>query len=327
MPTGDEGAELSIVVVAYESGEVLPACLRALRTVRPDCEVIVVDNASKIRPPDRAVLTEMGARLLRNSANEGFGRACNRGAIDASNPYVLFLNPDVELVSLPRAICELRTDGGGFGVVAPKAGQATHGVFSEPGPLKDALGALLAPYWPRQWPRPPWAHRSGHDWASGAAMLVDRQEFLSFGGFHDGFFFLYEDRELSRRYRLRGLPIREVEGFTCEHVVGASVEGAREDMDVLRRYLGLLGLIEYWYVTRGAATAWRWGRMALGCQRGMAMAARLVATVAPRSRVANKSTVEFAVAALLRTATPKHGALRAACDVVRGYREPKTVGG
>ena len=36
--------------------------------------------------------------LLENSANVGFGRACNQGACVAAGSHVLFLNPDVRLL-------------------------------------------------------------------------------------------------------------------------------------------------------------------------------------------------------------------------------------
>lgn len=313
--------ELSVVIVTFESAAALPGCLRAVRALRPDAEIVVVDNASAKSPPDQAVIERAGARLIANSTNEGFGRACNRGAREASGQFVLFLNPDVRLKGVPSPTEFTDTPTGAYGLVAPAASaqvRQTQGLFREPGPLTDAVGLLLAPYWLRGWPRPPWAPRRGGDWASGCAFLVDRVEFLQLGGFHEDFFFLYEDRELCRRYREHGLPVRAAEGFNCHHAVGGSVNGHRDDLATWRRYLSVLGLVEYWHATRGYTFARRWGRVVIATQRMLAAGVGVVAKALRARRVKDKATIEARVAERLRCAQPIQGSLRAASAIARG---------
>ena len=82
---------LSAVVVTHNSADILGACLRSLRAELPNAEIIVVDNA----PSDETRLrckAVPGIMLLENSANAGFGRACNQGARAAAGSHVLFLN-------------------------------------------------------------------------------------------------------------------------------------------------------------------------------------------------------------------------------------------
>jgi N-acetylglucosaminyl-diphospho-decaprenol L-rhamnosyltransferase len=63
------------ILVAHDSAAVLPACLDSLR--REGLPAIVVDNASG---DGSALIAEScGARLVRNSRNEGYGRAMNIG--------------------------------------------------------------------------------------------------------------------------------------------------------------------------------------------------------------------------------------------------------
>ena len=67
---------LAAIVVAHDSAEVLPECLAAL--ARETIPALVVDNAS--RDASTAVAEAVGAHVVRNARNEGYGRAANRGA-------------------------------------------------------------------------------------------------------------------------------------------------------------------------------------------------------------------------------------------------------
>ncbi len=320
---------LSIVTVSYESGAALARTLPIMRAVAPDAELIVVDNASAVDPPDEALLRRVGAALIRRERNLGFGRACNGGAQAARGRYVALVNPDVELLSLPQNLDGLRMGGDGFGIVAPAPADRsspTVGTFRESRPLFDALAFLLAPYWPRRWPRPPWAFRRGDDWASGAAIIVDREEFLGLGGFDERLFFLYEDRELSRRYRERGLPVRESAAFRCRHELGGSVahEAEGQDQEARRRFLAALGLIEYWWLTQGSARATLRGTGLILALRGLAWVARIAALLAPRSRWAEKARMEAQVRGWLQDAHDVNGSLVEACAIAR--RASMTLG-
>jgi GT2 family glycosyltransferase len=316
---------LSAVVTTFESGGVVGRALRSIRALSRDAEIIVVDNASRRSPVPKETVGLTNAKLLESDSNTGFSRACNRGAVAAGGRYLLFLNPDAELLSIPRELDGLRDSHGRLGIVAPARlpGQAlSHGLAAEAGAVRDLAAVLLMPYWPRAWGRPPWAFRPGNDWASGACLIVDRREFLDLGGFGERFFLLFEDRELSRRYRQAGLPVREVTGFSCRHELGTSVDDAPRDREVQRRYLCILGLIEYWGATRGEKPAARLGRLLLRGQRLLAGVSAVHGAVAPRSRFARKALVERETADLLARAEPLEGTLRLAAGVARATLDP-----
>ena len=84
----------SAIVVTYNSGESIAACLDAL--TREDCEIVVVDNASlddTVRRVEEFVAWNP-VQLIANQQNLGFGAAVNQGAREATGEVLLILNPD-----------------------------------------------------------------------------------------------------------------------------------------------------------------------------------------------------------------------------------------
>jgi GT2 family glycosyltransferase len=86
---------ISVVIVNWNSGRLLEACVSSLVRNAAGCEVVVVDNASEDRSTgfmtDTPHLT-----LIQNPANVGYAAACNAGWRRAKGDPVLFLNPDAE---------------------------------------------------------------------------------------------------------------------------------------------------------------------------------------------------------------------------------------
>lgn len=100
--SSDLGArlDLSIVVVNFNSGELLEECIESIEQHRTGLklETIVIDNASS----DASCSFLDGDRyseliLVKNSANVGFPRACNQGIRMARGDIILLLNPDARL--------------------------------------------------------------------------------------------------------------------------------------------------------------------------------------------------------------------------------------
>src|SRR5579871_2512973 len=92
------GVDLSIVIVSYNTRDLLRACLRALpaATEGLTVETFVVDNAS---PDESAAMVAAecpDTHLIANRENAGFTRANNQALRLSAGRNVLILNPDTE---------------------------------------------------------------------------------------------------------------------------------------------------------------------------------------------------------------------------------------
>src|SRR5215210_9556161 len=89
--------DLSIVIVSFNTRELLRECLQSLRSTVPAAvahELIVVDSASVDESSDMVERMYPSVQLIRREKNEGFPAASNDGVRRASGRYILFLNPD-----------------------------------------------------------------------------------------------------------------------------------------------------------------------------------------------------------------------------------------
>jgi N-acetylglucosaminyl-diphospho-decaprenol L-rhamnosyltransferase len=209
---------VTAIVVAYDSAHVLPACIDALK--REGVGVIVVDNASGDGSAD--VAAAHGARVIRNGANEGYGRGNNIGIAAAETPYVLIVNPD--LLMGEGAVAELLAAGERYpgGVMfAPRISEPGGRVFFQswsllsPAHLNHGRKGLGVPEGDACAP-----------FLSGACMLLRRDAFLAVGGFDPEIFLFYEDDDLCRRLAAKGSLIH-VHDASAMHQRGGSTAPAR----------------------------------------------------------------------------------------------------
>jgi GT2 family glycosyltransferase len=93
-------AALSVVIVNWNAGAELRACLESLVTNPPQCswEVVVVDNASTDESVAVACDAYPQARWVLNSGNRGLAAANNQGLLAAQGGTVVLSNPDVRFL-------------------------------------------------------------------------------------------------------------------------------------------------------------------------------------------------------------------------------------
>ncbi|HEX2862522.1 MAG TPA: glycosyltransferase family 2 protein [Lacunisphaera sp.] len=87
---------LSVIIVAYQSRDELPACLGSLprELLGRPVEVCVVNNSPRDGVAEWMAGAFPAARWLEPGTNAGFGRANNLGYRATTGECVLFLNPD-----------------------------------------------------------------------------------------------------------------------------------------------------------------------------------------------------------------------------------------
>ncbi len=225
------------VVVNYESGPSLTACVAALLaddSAGGPPEVVVVDNGST----DRSVAALHAAfpevPVIDPDANLGYGRAANLGIAATRAPVVAVINPDAEVAAGTAAAVMARFDADGrLAAVGPQLlnpdGTLYPSARSAPS-LGDAVGhALLGSIVPdnrytesyRQLDADPELPRDV-EWISGAAVWLRRDALDRVGGWDERFFLFFEDVDLCRRLGADGWTIAYEPGGHVMHTVGGS---------------------------------------------------------------------------------------------------------
>jgi GT2 family glycosyltransferase len=90
---------LSVIIVNWKVRRLLEKCLDSVFSCLEghEFEVIVIDNASDDGSMEMVKEKFPQAKLIVNSENRGFAKACNQGILISEGRYLFFLNPDSEL--------------------------------------------------------------------------------------------------------------------------------------------------------------------------------------------------------------------------------------
>lgn len=113
--------DLSIIIVSWNVKEHLKKCLESIfkNQGNLNVEVIVIDNASSDGTSEMVKAVFPQVKLITNDKNLGFAAANNQGIRAAKGEYILFLNPDTEILpnSLQKSIefFKKHTDVGAVG--------------------------------------------------------------------------------------------------------------------------------------------------------------------------------------------------------------------
>jgi GT2 family glycosyltransferase len=242
--------DLAIITVSTSEARWLRPCLSTVFAHMGDVssDVVVVDNESRDETA-HVVASEFPDARVVPSRNHGFSHANNRGLMTCDARYVLFLNPDTEIVEgsfeeLVRAM-DARPTVGLIGVrqVTPD-GRVDRTIRRFPNAVRalgDALGAERLPRRPRwlgerELDRSVYDRETACDWTSGSFMLV-RREAIESAGFFDERYFMYSDEtDFCRRIKTAGWEIRHLPSMTILHHDGkAGIKPSIESLSASSR--------------------------------------------------------------------------------------------
>lgn len=242
--------ELSIVVVSYNTRELLAACLRSLPPAsgRTAHEIIVVDNASGDGSAEMVGREFPAVAVIANTANVGFARAANQGIRATRGELIALVNSDAETPpgSLDRLVAFLRAHPG-VGAVGPQIrlpdGRPCHSCFRFPSLVRPYLnfrflrrisGETFSLAYPAD---SPLLREGGEvDWLSGACLALRRKALDQVGLLDEHFFMYFEDTDLCRRLRRAGWSVWYLPEVHALHRVGQSSTGDPERLRLeLRR--------------------------------------------------------------------------------------------
>ncbi|MGC8874324.1 MAG: glycosyltransferase family 2 protein [Chloroflexia bacterium] len=246
--------KLGIVVVHYNTPQLLSSCLKSLRTCRVPHAVVVVDNASP--SPEGVELVEREfpeARIIRCPENRGFAAACNIGLAALCPPLAgapgtvdglfLLLNADtvVQAGALETLIAFLeqhpRAGAAGPRLLNPD-GSIQENAFTFPTLLMSFLDffplhgriyrSRLNGRYPQMYGEEPFPI----DHPLGACLLLRGEALAQVGLLDEGYFMYVEEVDLCYRLKRAGWEVWHVPTARVVHLGGQSTRQMPERMFV-----------------------------------------------------------------------------------------------
>jgi len=226
--------DLAVIVVSTNEAHWLASCLGSVLDHQGDCslEIVVADNESTDGTADVVAGFAPNARVVR-CANHGFAHANNRALFTTDSRYVLFLNPDTEVVEGTFGeLVHLLDDRPDTGLAGVRQLTPDGSLYPTIRRFPSALRAFGQAVLPERFPGRPdglgervldWAvydEETLCDWTSGSFMLA-RREALESAGYMDERFFIYsEEPDLCLRMRSAGWSTRHLPQMTIVHHAG-----------------------------------------------------------------------------------------------------------
>jgi len=223
--------DLAVIVVSTNEARWLSTCLSSVfaHAGEISMDVVVADNESTDGTRELVESEFPSARVV-TCANHGFGHANNRGLETTNARYVLFLNPDTEILEGTFgeliAYLDARDDVGLLGVLQLDADKILFPTIrrfpSVSRTFFEALGSERFPFrasWlgERELDLTRYDQDISCDWTSGSFMLARREALNSAGCFDERFFIFSEEVDLCLRIRQAGWDIRHVPKMTILH--------------------------------------------------------------------------------------------------------------
>lgn len=246
--------DLSIVVVSYNTRDLLERCLKSVCSIpnsvfsgveKLNPEVFVVDNASSDNSAQMVREKFPGVRLIANPENRGFAAANNQAFPLTGGRYVMMLNPDTEvkpgaLETLVEFMDAHPRVGACGGKLLYGDGTLQHSAFAFP-----SLAQIWLDFFPLNWRltnsrlngRYPisWYARGEPfviDHPLGADFLVRRQAAEQVGWLDEKFFIYCEEIDWAMRLKRAGWQIWCVPQAVIVHHEAQSTRQFRDKMFV-----------------------------------------------------------------------------------------------
>jgi GT2 family glycosyltransferase len=229
-------ARVTVVVVSYNSADVLGDCLASIELHAGDHRAIVVDNASSDASFELAQAARF-ATALRADGNEGFSNANNRALRVVETEFALILNPDARLTSssIPQLLAAADRH--------PEAAALGPKTVYEDGRPQVSFGPDLSPLAEHRQRKLVKGVKAGQpealeawriatrqerevDWISGSCMLLRMSAARAVGFFDERYFLYEEDADLCLRLRKAGGKVLFVPEAVVLHELGTSMAKA-----------------------------------------------------------------------------------------------------
>lgn len=234
------GVDVSIIIVNYHTIDLIKDCINSIRnhTSGLTYEVIVVDNASE----DISSLSCADIKTMQLEENLGFGGANNKGVEIAKGEFLFLLNPDTILLNnaikiLHEAMNAIPDCGITGGNLYDAQLQPMHSyyyctmsmryvskcLFKSAGKLYDLKNQHNFGTSPRR-----------VEFITGADLMIRKSVFEEVGKFNPEIFMYYEDVDLCKRVRKRGLKCYSIPEAKIQHLEGQSFKPDKNNLEEIR---------------------------------------------------------------------------------------------
>jgi N-acetylglucosaminyl-diphospho-decaprenol L-rhamnosyltransferase len=277
--TANPAPRARVVVVTYFPGDFLGDFLASLPAASAQpVPVTVVDNGSTDGSVEQ-VREHPEVDLIETGRNAGYGGAANLGVAQATEEWVLVVNPDIEFEE--GSIDELLTVANRWprsGALGPRIHTGDGMLYPSARELPSLGRGIGHAAFGWIWPSNPWTASYRRErgtpveglagWLSGACLMVRREAFDAVGGFDEGYFMYFEDTDLCERLARAGCDIVYAPSATVVHHGGHATSRNLDAMskahhDSAYRYLSRRYRGAPWAPVRGVLKAGLWGRYQL----------------------------------------------------------------
>jgi len=215
MTESPDAMDLSVVIVSYNTADLIGSCLSSVQqSPQVRLEIFVIDNASSDAGADVVRNDFPGVTLITNCENRGFAAANNQILDRCRGDYILFLNPDtlVTADALHKAVAYMARH--------PLVGLAGARIVNPDQTLQESVSYRYPGEKYTRGDLPPLPGQIAC--VLGAAMVARRDVIEGVGGFDEDFFLYGEDEDLCLRIRKAGWEIGNIEEAVVIHLGGQS---------------------------------------------------------------------------------------------------------
>ncbi len=250
--------DVSIVIVSYNTCDLLGQCLRSIYSLKSDLEieVVVVDNASSDGSQEMCKVEFTEVDLIENSENNRYAIANNQGWQVTSGRNILFLNSDT--IVLDGAIeamsnvldtndmaggcsCKLLNDDGSLQRNLKRDPTLINQMYCDT--LFRGMRLIRQPWSSYQMKSFDYNGTCAVGNASGAVLMVKIDILEKTGGMDEGFPFYFEDTDMCRKVWESGSELWYTAKGQIVHLGGGSSES--DAMKPELKYFFYFGLLRY----------------------------------------------------------------------------------
>ena len=262
-PLRSSRPDLSIVIVTYNSGEIVIDCLNSVFRACAGlaAEIIVVDNHSQDGTPGRIQGRFPQAHFIANAENRGFAAANNVGLSIAVGRFLLLLNPDVIVEpDALRIMVGYLQENGSVGVVGPRTATG-EGKIAHSANGSYTAAAILRQFWGLDAFLPPGELQRQAEsasapfavtWLQASCLMFRREVYAAIGGLDEGFFMFCEEPDFCDRAARAGWPTMYLPQAKVMHFESTTI--SRYPLLKMRHYH--LSPLHYFRKRRRPAAVW-----------------------------------------------------------------------